>query len=108
MAREERRAERIARNQALIREVNERIEQMLEDAAHPEFLCECGDENCIQTLQLSIAEYESIRSAPNRFPITPGHEFPEVELVVEENERYAVVEKTGEAGEVARETDPRS
>jgi hypothetical protein len=30
-------------NQALIREVNERIEQAAEDAAHPEFLCECAD-----------------------------------------------------------------
>jgi hypothetical protein len=28
-----------------------------------------------------------------RFPIAPGHDVPEIEKVVEENERYVVVEK---------------
>ena len=72
MASEERRAEAVARNQALMREVNERIERIVEDAADPEFLCECGEADCIETLHLSIGEYESIRSSPNRFPIKWG------------------------------------
>jgi hypothetical protein len=97
-----------ARNQALFREVNERIEQVAEDAAHPEFLCECADPDCVETLQLSIAEYESVRNFPRRFPLKPGHGRPELERVVEENERFAVGEKLGEAGEVAEKLDPRS
>jgi hypothetical protein len=96
-----------AQNQALIREVNERIEALSNEAAHPEFLCECADENCIETIALSIAEYESIRSSPVCFPVAPGHDYPEFERVTEANERYVVVEKFGEAGEVVRELDPR-
>ena len=33
--------------------------------------------------------------------IVPGHEVPEAERVVETHDGYAIVEKTGEAGDVA-------
>jgi hypothetical protein len=108
VARNDSHAAKGARNQALFREVNERIEQLAEDAAHPEFLCECADPDCVETLQLSIAEYESVRNFPRRFPLKPGHGRPEFERVVEENERFAVGEKFGEAGELAEKLDPRS
>jgi hypothetical protein len=97
-----------ANNQALIRQVNERIEKLAEDAVHPEFLCECADSECIDQIQLSIAEYEAIRSSPIRFPVKPGHDYPELERVVEEHDGYVVVEKFGEAAEVVRSADPRS
>src|SRR4051812_16710500 len=45
------RAQKGAHNQALIREVNERIEKVADDAAHPEFLCECADTNCVETIE---------------------------------------------------------
>ena len=35
------------------------------------------------------------------------HLFPEIEVVVEETERYWVVEKMGEAGDLAAKVDPR-
>jgi hypothetical protein len=107
MAPNEIRAEKGAQNQALIREVNERIEEVAGDAASVEFLCECWDTSCIETLTLSIGEYEAIRTSPTRFPIMPGHDRPEFERVVEENGRYAVVEKFGEAAEIVRKLDPR-
>jgi hypothetical protein len=97
-----------AHNQALIREVNERIEAIAAHAAPPEFLCECADEGCVETIELSIAQYEAIRSSPLRFPVKPGHDCPEFERVVDEHDRYVVVEKFGEAGEVARKLDQRS
>lgn len=99
---------KVARNQALWREVNERIKAVADTAANVEFLCECASLECTETLSLSLAEYEHIRSSPVRFPITPGHVYPEVESVVEENERYAVVQKEGEAGEIVAKLDPRS
>ena len=101
-------AEKGAHNQALIREVNERIVQVAEDAAHPEFLCECADTNCVEMIELSIAEYESIRSSPVRFPVKLGHDYPQFERVVEEREHYAVVEKFGEAAETVKKLNPRS
>jgi hypothetical protein len=36
-----------------------------------------------------------------------GHDIPEVERVVEENERFVVVEKFGESAVVAINLDPR-
>jgi hypothetical protein len=99
-------AEKGAHNQALIREVNERIVQVAEDAAHPEFLCECADTNCVEMIELSIAEYESIRSSPVRFPVKLGHDYPEFERVVEEREHYAIFEKFGQAAEIVKEARP--
>jgi hypothetical protein len=101
-------AEKGAKNQALIREVNERIEKLADDAAHPEFLCECADTNCVELIELSIAEYEEIRSSPVRFPVKLGHDYPEFERVVEERGHYAIVEKFGEAARIVEKLDPRS
>jgi hypothetical protein len=97
---------RAAHNQALIREVNERIEQVAKDAAHPEFLCECADANCVEMIELSITEYASIRSSPVRFPVKLGHDYPEFERVVEEREHYAIFEKFGQAAEIVKEARP--
>jgi 5-bromo-4-chloroindolyl phosphate hydrolysis protein len=101
-------AVKAARNQALWREVNERIRAVAETSEHMEFLCECADLDCTETLNLTVAEYEHIRSSPVRFPIAIGHYFPQVENVVEENERYAVVQKRGVAAEEAARLNPRS
>jgi hypothetical protein len=97
-----------ARNQALWREVNERIRAVAATSEHMEFRCECADLDCTQTLNLTVAEYERIRISGVRFPIAVGHNFPEVENVVEENEGYVVVEKIGIAAEEAERLDPRS
>jgi hypothetical protein len=101
-------ARKTAANQSLLREVNERIEKVAGKAWNPEFLCECGNTECIETLELSIGEYEAVRISSLRFPIKPGHEHPEFERVVDETERYVVVEKFGEAAELAKRFDPRT
>jgi hypothetical protein len=97
-----------ARNHALWREVNERIKAVAETSSNVEFLCECGRLDCAATIELSMAEYERIRASSVRFPIAPGHEIPEIEVVLETNDRYAVVEKLGDAARVVAERDRRS
>jgi hypothetical protein len=104
---------RVASNQALFRKVNERIEEKTEGiASEPdtpdlwEFLCECGADHCVQHVQLTVAEYESVRADPTHFVLLPGHEMPEVEVVQSENERFIVVEKTVEETQL-EQTDPR-
>jgi len=104
---------RVAANQALFRQINERIEEKTEGiASEPdtpelwEFLCECGAENCVEHVQLSIAEYESVRADPTHFVLLPGHELPEAEVIQSENERFIVVEKIVEETELER-THPR-
>jgi hypothetical protein len=103
---------RVAANQALFRQINERIEEKTEEIAFGpdaelwEFLCECGAENCVEHVQLSMAEYESVRADPTHFVLLPGHELPEAEVVQRENERFTVVEKIVEETEL-EQTDPR-
>ena len=57
---------------------------------------------------MSLGEYEAVRSEPSHFAVAPGHEEPTVERVVGRTDRYLVVEKVGEAGDLAEEADPRS
>ena len=108
--RSRRRKERLARNEALFREVNERVEELSGGTAleQVEFVCECGDESCIQTIPLTRPEYEQLRADPVHFAVVPGHEILEVENVVSEGDRFYVVRKHGEEQEIARATDPRS
>ena len=101
-----------ARNQALFRDVNERIKDLTESQrgqqSQPvDFLCECADTDCTETIALTREEYEAARGVSTHFPVKPGHVYPELEHVVQETDRYTVVEKFGEAGTVAAERDPR-
>ena len=103
-----------AKDQALFREVNERLktlneafEQVTRDS---EFLCECANRDCMEHVVMTLPEYEKIRQVPTHFLVLPGsdHLFLDIERVVEENDGYAVVEKFGEAGAMATKLDPRS
>jgi hypothetical protein len=106
------REERVARNESLFREVNERIKQVNEEIdarAESDFLCECGDADCTEPVSLTLVEYEEVRSDPTHFAILPGHSDPSVERVLARNDRFAVVRKTEpEAARVAVREDPRS
>jgi hypothetical protein len=73
------------------------------------FVCECGDRGCTCAIDLTLAEYESVRSYATHFALARNHENPESELVVEENERFAVVQTISRDGvKLARRSDPRS
>jgi hypothetical protein len=105
------RAERAARNEALFRRVNERVEEVnkafdsiLDDA---DFVCECADVDCIEKIRMTLPEYEALRSDATRFAVKHGHLAPAAERVIEERAGYVVVEKLGRAAERAKELDPR-
>jgi hypothetical protein len=107
------RTERIGLNEALFREVNERVKGINDRFADaPEtaqFVCECGLETCAERIELPLQTYEELRSNPTHFAVRPGHELPDVETVVERHDEYVVVEKkAGDAALVAESTDPRS
>ena len=103
--------ERIARNEATFRSINEDIERgrdAEDDHTLVGFVCECGSAECSRLIELTPAEYEQVRSDPCRFAIVSGHEIVTVESVVERHDRYAVVRKLESSGAVAKETDPRA
>jgi hypothetical protein len=106
------REERVAKNEALFREVNERIKRMnehLDTGDEADFICECGDGECTHPVSLTLVEYEEVRSRGTHFAVLPGHVVPEVERVVARYPRFAVVEKTeARAAGIAASEDPRS
>jgi hypothetical protein len=99
--------ERLARNQALFREVNERIETMAGDNNAVEFVCECSNTDCSSTIKLSLSEYERVRSDSSWFVIKPDHDIAQIERVVSRDDGHAVVEKLM-ADEYLEQTDPRA
>jgi hypothetical protein len=105
-------AERAARNQALFREVNERLQELASTfqdvAGTTTFACECANLSCVEQIDMTLDEYEAVRSDPNQFAVLPGHVVPEVERVVREGEGFVVAAKIGAGAAVAAEADPRA
>jgi hypothetical protein len=105
--------ERKAKNEALFRQVNERVKEVSDafaelDPSPIDFVCECSDENCARPVSLTMAEYERVRGVPTHFVVVPEHVVPDIESVVREGDGHVVVEKASGPDEVAVETDPRS
>lgn len=104
--------ERIAKNDAIFREANERIRATAEayDAETAPFLCECADISCRTVILLPLSAYEAVRASGRRFINAPGHEaaLQGAGTVVERHEDYVVVETQDRAGEVAEALDPRA
>ena len=93
---------RIAMNEAAFRRVNEAIQAGRSgDPEALDLICECGRLGCTEHINVPSATYTAVRADPRRFMIVPGHEVPEAERIVETREGFTIVEKTGEAGEVA-------
>ena len=80
------------RNEALFREVNERIEDvsttLAPDDVPMQFLCEVDDPDCLEKINATRPEYETIRAVATQFVVLPGHEDPPVEHVVQQAEVF--------------------
>ena len=104
---------RIGKNEALFREVNERLKEVGTSfslvAEQADFVCECGISTCTEPIRMTLADYERIRSQPHWFAVVPNHEIPDVERVLERNDGWYLIEKLkGGPAELAAEHDPRS
>jgi hypothetical protein len=104
------REEKLAMNQALFREVNERIRSLSTGFAafhglQLELICECSDETCTKPITVEVEDYERVRASATRFLIYPRHDIPQIERVVDRGRGYEVVEKFGDAGRVVAD-DP--
>jgi hypothetical protein len=107
---------RRAQNEALFREVNERIVELekgrtgydRDDSLLIGFVCECPREDCSEMIEVTRRQYEAVRENPRRFLVVPGHQDDDIANVAERHSNYLVVEKTGEAAEIGIEQDPRT
>jgi hypothetical protein len=106
------RIERAARNQAMFREVNERLQELASNyqatTGTAVFSCECADLSCIEQIDMTLDQYEDVRRGPNQFLVLAAHVVPDVENVVREHDGFVVVAKIGEGAAIAANADPRS
>jgi hypothetical protein len=97
--------ERAGRNEALFREVNEKIAELEErldsGTGSLPIICECAQAKCTTQIEIEIEEYANVRRHPDRFIVAEGHEQVSVEQVVAEGPGYVVVEKIGVAAAAA-------
>jgi hypothetical protein len=104
--------ERLAVNEAIFRDVNERIREISDTFGQKDetydFLCECSDPKCAERVVMTSAEYEYVRADPTRFVVAKGHVLPEVESVVDRAKDHVVVEKEGVAADIAIQLDRSS
>lgn len=94
----ERQKQRIAENEAAFRRVNEASSGMRRVIGHHpkdhfKLICECGAPDCHERIRVRADRYSAVRSNPRRFLVVPGHEIPDVEVVVERMGDVYVVEK---------------
>ena len=100
------REERIAENEVLCRDLNRSKDDWLRSGLQVAgFRCECWRIDCGERIRLSKPEWREVRSRPERFAVAPGHTAigvePGVEEVVKKYDHFWIVEKRGEAGEIA-------
>lgn len=103
-------ARRAAHNEVARRAINESVDPAPEagwDLGLVERSCECGNADCRARLSLTVEEYEAVRRDARRFAVLHDHVIPAAERVVEQRERYTVVEKLAEAAAIAVTHDPR-
>jgi len=108
----DKRAARVSENEALFRNVNERIEQINELFATVtdkfEVICECADSGCVTQISIGNDAYEQVRTDATLFIVAPGHENSELEDIIDTQSDYLVVRKhAGLPTRIAEETDPR-
>lgn len=104
---------RLGLNEAIFREVNERIEGLAEhfdsrQTGPLDLVCECKQATCAERIYMTRAEYEAVRAVATHFALYPGHAEPEIERVIASHRGYDVVAKNGQAAEVAERLSRRS
>jgi hypothetical protein len=93
---------RLAQNRLIFREVNVRVGELsLQQVIVPwtertEYFCECGRPDCVDSVELTLAEFEAVRSDESTFVIAPTHNSPAA-AIVEQTDRYVIVER-GDSG----------
>jgi hypothetical protein len=88
-------ADRLELRQRLFREVNDKLCELWTQLDPPwtgktTYLCECADPACLDTIELTLEEYENVRAESDRRAVTPGHEQPGCKVIVR-TQRFSTV-----------------
>jgi hypothetical protein len=96
------------RRSLLFRTVNERIAVLAPGLGDTPrlFVCECDRYDCADAVELTLAEFSTLRDLAARFVVALGHELDGT--VVQRNERWSVVEISTDDSPPARvDREPR-
>jgi hypothetical protein len=86
------RAERVVQTERFFHAINEEIVQR--DSGHlVDYLCECGNPLCTETIVLDATMLMRLHAKPNLFVVLNGHEIPDVETIVDRSDGYLIVRK---------------
>jgi hypothetical protein len=84
----------IGESSDLFRCVNERIADLAAPLMSTRellwLICECPNDGCTQTMRMTRAEYDAMRSQPGLYALVPGHEQRELEDIVRRTDRYVL------------------
>lgn len=84
----------------LAREINDRIEAhspLIVAGAKMCLVCECGSGDCKAQIQMTQAQYQSVRQNLRTFAVAQGHESPNAERILNRNNSWVLVEKLHQA-----------
>jgi hypothetical protein len=88
------RENRLRDNQRAFRTANERLDSLVEaEGRLIPFLCECVDETCTASIELTAARYEDLHADEAAYVVVTGHPLLPGEKVTEEHDNYQVVRK---------------
>jgi hypothetical protein len=59
------------------------------------FVCECSDTSCEQRVDLTVEEYNKLRSMERCFVVIKGHQQPDIEQTIGSNNLFEIVQKGG-------------
>jgi hypothetical protein len=90
-------------HQQLMVAMNEWAADNLTPAQIGEFVCECEDRGCLETVPLPLGDYARVRSAPGRFVTSKAHGD-----VGDDSVRLVVMQSTPLANEPGRASPKRS
>ena len=84
-------------NQMRFRRANEGLHDAVEDhvreAQRVPFLCECADDDCFGTVNVTHSEWEAVAAKPHHFLMEAGHQHSEGEEVVGSLRGYEIARK---------------
>ncbi|CAN5629477.1 hypothetical protein BH23PAT1_BH23PAT1_4460 [soil metagenome] len=89
---------RLAENEVIFREANKSALEFVKELDYPKdaelrFFCECARADCRERIVMAAREYNDLHQNDRQFVIRPGHNFPEIEKVIKEENGRNVVEK---------------
>jgi hypothetical protein len=103
--------DREARQRALFRHVNGRVAALRDPVAAEglaSFICECGNADCTEPIQVTTAEYEAVRAHARRFAIAFDHENPSSRSSSAKPHGSRSWKLVRDSSRIAEETDPRA